>query len=188
MSNPPPSAGQPYNSYVNRPPTNPLGLVGFITSLVGIVTCGFVAPLGLVLSLIGLYKKPRGLALAGTIISLVGSAFLIMLGIGIVMSMLGIGKAAKSMSQTLTTQDTARKASAVIVASQTTTGKLPADDAGDKLIHSFTDAWQTPLHYKNRGETFEIISAGEDKQFDTQDDMRYTREELDLGPARNPYN
>src|SRR5690348_9132833 len=59
--------------FVNAQPTNGLGLAGFITSLVGIVTCGVIAPIGLVLSLFGLMKPPRGFAIAGTIIGLIGS-------------------------------------------------------------------------------------------------------------------
>ncbi|MCB9831436.1 MAG: hypothetical protein H6807_03105 [Planctomycetes bacterium] len=55
------------DSYDARPPkqSNTLGLLGFILSL----TC-CLAPLGLVFSLIGLAKAPRGFAIAGLLISL----------------------------------------------------------------------------------------------------------------------
>ena len=54
------------------PPSNGVGMAGFICSLLSIVTCGLLFPIGLLLSLIGLCFKPRGFALAGVFISLGG--------------------------------------------------------------------------------------------------------------------
>src|SRR3954447_25698103 len=71
---PAPQPGQPAPvnyTVVNAPPTNGLGLAGSITSLVGIVTCGVLSPVGLLLSLIGLLKSPRGFAVAGTVLGLI---------------------------------------------------------------------------------------------------------------------
>ena len=54
--------------------TNGLGIAGFVCALVGIFTGIFLIP-GLILSLIALRKPPRGLAIAGTVVSVVGIAF-----------------------------------------------------------------------------------------------------------------
>ncbi len=48
--------------------TNGFGLAGFIISLVSVLTMFLLAPVGLILSIIGLRKAPRGLAIAGVII------------------------------------------------------------------------------------------------------------------------
>ena len=61
MSVPPqPYAQQPVPQVVvTHPPSNTMGIAGFITSLLGIVSCGVLSPIGLILSVIGLFKQPR---------------------------------------------------------------------------------------------------------------------------------
>ncbi|MEL7472030.1 MAG: hypothetical protein AAGK04_01830 [Planctomycetota bacterium] len=61
--------------------SNTLGLVGFILSIVGLLSAGCLSPLGLLLSLIGLFKEPRGFAIAGLILGLIGSAGFIIFGL-----------------------------------------------------------------------------------------------------------
>lgn len=72
--------------YAPPPPkkSNALGLTGFILSLLSPCTCGLLAPIALLLSIIGLFKEPRGLATAGTVISL-----LVVLGCGGMWGMAG---------------------------------------------------------------------------------------------------
>lgn len=61
------------------PPSNGLGVAGFVCSLLGIVgTCGLLCPIGLILSLFALRKQPRGLAIAGAIIGFIGSLWIIL--------------------------------------------------------------------------------------------------------------
>lgn len=49
-------------------PENNLAIAGFICSIVGIMTCGFFAPVGLIISLFALRREPRAFAVAGAII------------------------------------------------------------------------------------------------------------------------
>src|SRR4051794_39566029 len=100
----------PVNYTVIQPPTNGLGLAGFITSLVGLVTCGVISPVGLILSLIGLMKSPRGFAVAGTILGLIGSAWALIAGVGIVMGIMGIGAAAKQVADYVNAHQSAHQA------------------------------------------------------------------------------
>lgn len=76
----------PFSDSVKEDPRvsdNPMGLVGFILSLVSFL--GFTIPvggligwiLGLVFSCIGLTKRPRGFAIAGLVISLTGLVILV---------------------------------------------------------------------------------------------------------------
>lgn len=62
--------------YAPPPPSNGLGTAGFIVSLVGLFTGGILSPLGLLLSFIALFRRPRGMATAGFIIGMIGSIFL----------------------------------------------------------------------------------------------------------------
>lgn len=60
-----------------RPPSNGLGVAGFVVSLVGVVaTCGALAPVGLLLSLVAMFKKPRGFAFAGVVLGLIGTVLI----------------------------------------------------------------------------------------------------------------
>lgn len=172
MSNPPLPPGQHVHVYVQPQPTNGLGLAGFIVSLVGWLSCGLLSPVGLILSFCGLFKQPKGFAIAGTIIGALGSIFLVVMGIGIVLGILGIGAATK----VLETFNTAQQASGVIVASQQTSGALPTEEAGNVMVRQFTDAWQMPLRYKPENQSYKIYSAGRDKEYDTSDDISFTRE------------
>lgn len=78
-----PQPGQPI--YVKRQ-TNPLGTAGFICALLGLFLC-WVPVLGWLLwiagavcSIVGLFKSPKGLAIAGTIISFIGILILLFVG------------------------------------------------------------------------------------------------------------
>ena len=57
---------------MNQQPTNTIGLFGFIVALTGLLCC-VTFPIGLILSLIGLRKPPRGFAIAGTVIGSLGT-------------------------------------------------------------------------------------------------------------------
>lgn len=90
--NNPPSADYGHNPYAGggapvpaQGQKNTLGLVGFIVSLASLLTCGFAAPIGVILSFIALFKAPRGFAIAGTIIGVVfsGLALVIVLLVGL---------------------------------------------------------------------------------------------------------
>ena len=54
---------------INSPPTNGLGTAGFITAILSWFTCGFLMPFALLISVLGLFKAPRGMAIAGVILS-----------------------------------------------------------------------------------------------------------------------
>lgn len=75
------------------PSSNGLGTAGFVLALLGLILCwvpmvNFVLwILGLILSLIGIFKRPRGLAIAGLVLSfifvLITIAFLGALGLAL---------------------------------------------------------------------------------------------------------
>lgn len=59
---------------------NTMGLVGFILSIVSLVFFfGIASPIALVFSLLGLKREPRGIAIAGTVISALGTALFVCL-------------------------------------------------------------------------------------------------------------
>ncbi|MBC7834911.1 MAG: hypothetical protein H7Y88_07400 [Phycisphaerales bacterium] len=77
---------------------NGLGLAGFIVSLIGLISCGILSPIGLIMSWIAKSREPKGLAIAGVVLGLVGSAELILflaLGVfGMILAALGLAAGA----------------------------------------------------------------------------------------------
>ncbi|MGL5276592.1 hypothetical protein [Myroides sp.] len=90
FNTPPPPTQSPYQNYnqpmYNQPPIqekNGIGLAGFIISIIAfflgwIPVFGWILwLLGLIFSAVGIFKKPKGFAIAGLIISLILFIFLI---------------------------------------------------------------------------------------------------------------
>lgn len=65
----------PYAQDFDAPKTNVLGIVGFILAF-----C--LSPLGLLISLVALTKPPRGFAIGGVVVGLIGSVFWVLGGLG----------------------------------------------------------------------------------------------------------
>lgn len=87
---PPPPYGAPQTVYVQQPifvkKSNGAGTTGFVLALLNAIfsfipvvnaICFILWPLGLIFSLIGVFKSPRGLAIAGLILSLIGIIILL---------------------------------------------------------------------------------------------------------------
>jgi hypothetical protein len=155
--------------------SNGLGLAGFITSLVGIVSCGILSPIGALLSFFGLFKSPRGFALAGFLIGAVGSVWLIVAAAFIGMI---IGLPIFTAIQVPEVSTGFRIGLGIMQVEQFRTehGALPDLSEWDKIRQDawFTmdDGWGKALDYLIDDDgNFIIRSAGSDGIFDTQDDI-----------------
>ena len=83
--------GQPWQPYApGQQKSNGIGTAGFILALLSLVLCwtpilGFILwLLGTIFSVIGLFKAPRGLAIAGTVISFIGIIALILFFVAVI--------------------------------------------------------------------------------------------------------
>lgn len=56
-------------------------------------TCGLASPLGLLMSVIALIWPPRGMAFAGVLLGLIGSAWLFFFGAAILIGIIGFANA-----------------------------------------------------------------------------------------------
>ncbi len=156
------------------PQENALGLLGFVLSLVGLFMC-VAAPIGLILSLAGLRREPKALAIAGTVIGGITTAFYGVVAaiygamiLTMIAACIGIGVVAHPFAQTTLSLNEARQQ---IESCKSADGVYPDQATGDGVIAGKSDAWQTPLRYELQGKDFLIRSAGPDKQFNTADDM-----------------
>ncbi|WP_428743497.1 hypothetical protein [Tenacibaculum sp.] len=74
---------------VKQKQSNGAGIAGFVLSIIGMLFSWFpifgwlIWASGLILSLIGIFEKPRGLAIAGLVISLFGLTLLLLFFVGL---------------------------------------------------------------------------------------------------------
>lgn len=156
------------------PRSNGLGIAGFIVSLLGLLSCGLLAPVGLLLSFIALFKRPRGFAVAGFIIGLIGCIWgiiaLVLGFFGLVLGAAGIAKAAPYIQTEIRMAHVAD----VVASHKNADGTIPTDLAAIPELSSRDrkDTWGRPLHIvaKSAGE-FEVISDGPDRIAGTSDDL-----------------
>jgi hypothetical protein len=158
---------------------NGWGVAGFVTAILGIFTCGFLHPLSLLISLVGLMWKPRGLAIAGVIISVLGSGFLMISGYALVLGFLGMKEFVTEEGKRFNTNTTLSEAAQVIERHQASTGELPDPIEGNKLLMEMQDAWGQSLRYETSDRKFVIRSAGPDRQMNTADDLVSTDKQVE---------
>lgn len=176
------SGGSPYSNsaFGSSPaPVNGLGIAGFVLSIIGVLTCGTLNILSLPISLVALLWKPRGFAIAGTIISLLGVGFLTLAGWAIVAGFIGLKGVAEEFGKINNTHITIADARNAIENYRNEHNTLPDGIEGNKLVVPFKDGWQTELRYEVDGNNYLIRSAGPDKTFDTPDDLTSQQQQVE---------
>ena len=171
--------------YINEPPKPPKryfnwwGFNGMCLSFVSLLTLGLLSPLALLLSLIGLRRRGKGMATVGMMVSLLGIALISIIEI-----------AAYNTHQAQVTSVTKQKEARVnAVKTQKTSallaeayddlveyrgqheGQLPADIEGNMIVVKYDDPWGQALRYEPE-EGFALVrSAGPDQEFLSADDL-----------------
>ncbi len=159
----------PDEPVIARTQSNRLGMAGFVCAVVGSLTCGVLSPLALVFSAIALFKRPRGLAIAGTVLGLIGSLWLAFFGVALVLGMLGL-----RVAEEIATTDSLRDAAMRIDEYEGEHGAYPSQEEGQRIIQPYTDDWGNALRYAVvAGGAYTIISSGRDGTFGTADDLRF---------------
>lgn len=155
--------------------SNGLGIAGFVVSLIGLVSCGLIAPIGAIMSAFALKKEPKGLAIAGLIIGIIGSLWVIVFvvifgGLGILMAAIGIA-AGDQIEVYGETEDLAPIVETYRTANG---GQLPSDVTslpGYLGQDEFHDPWGNPYTIRADGPGFMFSSRGEDGVAGTPDDV-----------------
>jgi len=148
--------------------SNGMGVAGFVVSLVGFVlTCGILCPLGLIFSLVGLARPPRGLAIAGTVIGGLGSLLLV--------AAISAYFLIPGVPEVLGTLIPLGEAAATIDDYHQREGKYPDNDEGNELIANLRDGWGRPFLYERTEPGYAVRSAGLDGKYHTGDDIPYEK-------------
>jgi len=153
--------------YIGPPPprpSNPLGVIGFLTTF---LSCGLLSPLGLLMSLIALGRAPRGFALVGTILSGVGTGLMVAGG------MSGYEEASRHENRhnAQVTRTQLYQAQGIIQNESQSLEALPNGVEGNKAILHLTDAWGNSLRYDLYDEGYVLRSAGRDGRYESHDDL-----------------
>jgi hypothetical protein len=158
---PPPAAPQPVNG---------LAIAGFIVSLLGFFTACILSPVGLLLSFIALFKRPRGFAVAGLILGMIGSLIpLLFVGFFGVMIFSAIAMGSPGIRTFGSVQEAHTR---IDSAASTNDYTLPDDPLGEIAISDQKDGWGNPLRYRRLSPgRYEIRSAGRDGLLNTADDL-----------------
>lgn len=156
--------------YPTPPPQNGIGLAGFVVSLVGLFFCGIPAVFGVLISLIGLTKTPKGFATAGLVIGLVG-----MLELAIVCAMIfsayQVGKSASVYLQEFPVSMQLNMEAQTVGNEWEKLERLPNQAEGDLLLRGKRDLMGNQLVYETDGTSFTLRSAGADGTLNTDDDI-----------------
>ncbi|MCB9830962.1 MAG: hypothetical protein H6807_00700 [Planctomycetes bacterium] len=153
-------------------------MVGLVVSLVGaIFTFGLLCPLGALISMLGLGKAPRGLAIAGSVVGIAGSIFFLIMGLTMLRGLLDLGDASVSMERTGTTGGTLLEVHNQLIEHRDRTGDYPATADFPAVIGKPEDAWGQPILYRKLPRGFEVRSPGEDGIPGTEDDISIEKED-----------
>jgi hypothetical protein len=167
---------------LDAPQENFLGITGFVVSILGLVfTCGILSPIGLLISLAGLFSRPRGYAIAGVVTGLLGSLWIVMIvaafwvtaAVGVAAAP-AVGEAIKQFGETATNVNKIVEAKEKVEAFRAEHERLPDGIEGNRIVAEFKDSEGNPLRYELSEDEYVIRSAGADGKFETHDDIDST--------------
>lgn len=164
------------------PESNGLGLAGFVCSLVGLCSGGLLSPVGLILSLVALGRQPRGFAIAGVVLGLLGSCGIILSIVFLPLFLLGVlasagvaGGVIAMLGPQLEAQFDMAMVSQAVAEYRDRTGALPLrlDEVDIRDSDMLTDPWGNTYVYELSDDamTFTLRSMGPDGQDGTADDV-----------------
>lgn len=175
--------GQPIYIGFNQPPRRPRwnwwAFFGFPFSLFSLLTAGLLSPIALLVNLIALRRRPRRLATAGTVISLLGTGLLT--AIVITATHHGVREHRRHehvvMQRTIKKQVQATESVLESCSSEFESwrdahdGQLPPWVDANMVALSYQDAWGQQLRFDAERDHAILRSAGPDGRFDNRDDV-----------------
>lgn len=182
MTRAPQTADHTTHVHVDQP-SNGLGVAGFVLSILGWITCGLLLPFGLLFSFIGLFKRPRGLAIAGFVISSVGALLAVsvvaIIGIGGAAALIGISQATDAVLFDAAAEDIAYHYS--------THGSLPTPSEASASLSLYANLrGYSPQYAIVSATEFELRFPGSDGIFGNADDFTQVFDVTTLAPSAGP--
>lgn len=162
---------------------NGLGIAGFICSLLGLISCGLLSPVGLLLSLFAMRREPRGFAIAGLVLGLVAvcgwAIGIVMFGTVIAMALAAVGLGGLAVAMGGAQIEAGLELSNIdreIQVYRDRTGQLPAslDLLPASEPEAMIDPWGRRYEFRlsDDGATYTLFSTGPDGLPGTTDDVQ----------------
>jgi hypothetical protein len=175
---PMPQPGKPHPAALvpqTRLSDNGAGVGGLVLSVLGVASWGVLSPLGLLVSLIGLRKQPKTLAIAGTALGAAGTLYLVIFGWSQFTGMLGIGRPQETAEDIVARTETVMKAQSLIEQLYVRDGVLPDNDLGNAAIvgNKVEYRGEIPIYGVLSGLTYRLTMPGADKKWGTIDDRAH---------------
>ncbi|MGH7131311.1 MAG: hypothetical protein ACREJO_05135 [Phycisphaerales bacterium] len=173
-----PSPSRPVNVVIQQPPrSNGFGITGFILSLVallgGVCFGTLLSPLSLLLSIIGLRREPRGLAIAGTILSIIGiiwlAVWIIIFGSIAMIGLQGVGALQDVFKDIRSTEGLYTQVDAFVAKS----GKVPTQAEVDAM--GVLDTKGHPFRISVVSTGYTLFNSGFDGIPNNKDDLEVLR-------------
>lgn len=178
------SEGQPPKPPIHRPPaqqqtapihqqviiqaneTNGLGLGGLIVSVLGFLTCGLLCPIGLLISAIGLFKRPRGIAIAGIVVGGLGTLFLLTVGFAILASFAALVGLSSAVGDVVQEAVHRREVLTKLREFAIEHDAIPDLGTGREMVGD-----EYLLRYEVDGDRCRLVAPGFDENYGTEDDV-----------------
>ena len=168
-----------FNELVAPRPRKKFNWWGFNGLFLFFLSLGILSPVTLLMSLMGLRRRHRKMAVAGTLFSLLG------VGVMSAIAIAGVNehnerqqaRADRQYQRAIAgqVQQTEKTLLHAVVdienARDAADGVLPADLDGNMIAIEHTDAWKEMLRYETGDDHSILRSAGPDGKFDTSDDL-----------------
>lgn len=155
---------------------------GFGGIFVFFLSLGLLSPIALLMSLLGLRRKPRKMAVVGTGLSLVGTGIIAAIIISSIHHAEQMKHNRVMARQRIQVARQVEDGNALLVYAASEfeefrdshEGRLPSDLDGNALALKHVDPWDQEIMYEVDTENAALRSAGPDKEFFTRDDLTYT--------------
>ncbi len=182
--------------------TNGLGVAGFVVSLVGIFLCGFISPIGLILSAVAMARPPRGMAIAGLALGLIGTTFLCLFGFAMFLTAVGVDMAKDRVEDMIEENlpDALALAQMSAISEALSQYRIEHNEYPPNLDElrdfrnqksqndwkgPFVDPWGNDYRYERINDGFSLWSIGKDKLEGTEDDIKWDQSLQDSSGGRN---
>ncbi|MFK7790684.1 MAG: DUF4190 domain-containing protein [Phycisphaeraceae bacterium] len=163
--------------HVHHVQSNGMGTAAGVCSIIGLVSCGLLCPIGLVLGLMSMKKEPNGMAITGVVLGAIGSLIYAIIFIffgGALLVACGGCIGIANMANELAEQRVASQPAAdAIVAYYETNDKLPDDATVQQLLVGLEHEGHA-FRFKAGidGSSFTLEHPGDDGQWNTADDWQ----------------
>ncbi len=155
------------------------GFNGMWMSLASLFSAGILSPISLVVSLIGLRRPGKRMAMVGTLVSLLGTGIASLIAMGAYHSHQDhqARRSAKERAVVVKKQvDETTKLVALATAElqeyqADNEGEFPNDIDANMLVIKYVDPWGVALRFEQEHDKAIIRSAGPDSKFYTKDDV-----------------